>query len=389
MSNFKIGEIAAFNARNISKKDEIKSIRYLDTSNLTENKIDELKIFNLEDAPSRAQRKVKKNDILISTVRPNQKHFGFIETNDDTLIVSSGFAVLSPNETIVNPKYLYYFLTQENITNYLQTIAEGATTSYPSIKPIDIANLQINLPPLSEQQQIADFLSSLDAKISVNDKINKELEAMSQTLYNYWFIQFDFPNKEGNPYKSNGGEMIWNEELKREIPKGWEVKKVANLVPVLTGKRDANFATTDGQYKFFTCSQEPSQCDEYEFEGNAILIAGNGDFNVKTYTGKFNAYQRTYVLIPENSCYYGYLAQLLSRNISSFKNSSQGSIVKFIKKGDIENIPVLIPNDLKLLEQFNMILNMIHANRQQNEELLHLRKFLLPMLMNSQIKLNK
>ena len=322
-------------------------------------------------------------------MRPNQKHFGFIETNDDTLIVSSGFAVLSPNETIVNPKYLYYFLTQENITNYLQTIAEGATTSYPSIKPIDIANLQINLPPLSEQQQIADFLSSLDAKISVNDKINKELEAMSQTLYNYWFIQFDFPNKEGNPYKSNGGEMIWNEELKREIPKGWEVKKVANLVPVLTGKRDANFATTDGQYKFFTCSQEPSQCDEYEFEGNAILIAGNGDFNVKTYTGKFNAYQRTYVLIPENSCYYGYLAQLLSRNISSFKNSSQGSIVKFIKKGDIENIPVLIPNDLKLLEQFNMILNMIHANRQQNEELLHLRKFLLSMLMNSQIKLNK
>ncbi len=157
----------------------------------------------------------------------------------------------------------------------------------------------------------------------------------------------------------------------------------AELAEVITGKEDANFSTTDGKYKFFTCSNEPLRCNEYVFDASAILIAGNGDFNVKHYSGKFNAYQRTYVLSPHPK-YYGllYLASLY--RINSFKSASAGSIVKFITKGDIENIPVFIPEDEILLSQMDQILALQEKINLESEELGSLRDWLLPMLMNGQ-----
>ena len=115
----------------------------------------------------------------------------------------------------------------------------------------------------------------------------------------------------------------------------------SKLTDVVTGKEDANFASPNGKYKFFTCSNDTLNCDEYVFDSSAILIAGNGDFNVKHYSGKFNAYQRTYVLIPDHQ-YYGLLYFASLYQINSFKSASSGSIVKFITKGDIENIPVFL-----------------------------------------------
>ena len=157
----------------------------------------------------------------------------------------------------------------------------------------------------------------------------------------------------------------------------------SNLVDVITGKEDANFSSSQGKYKFFTCSNDILKCNEYAFDSSAILIAGNGNFNVKHYTGKFNAYQRTYVLIPKPK-YYGllYLASLYQ--INSFKSVSVGSIVKFITKGDIENIPIFIPNDENILEKLNHLIILQEKNQSENEELSSLRNWLLPMLMNGQ-----
>ena len=126
------------------------------------------------------------------------------------------------------------------------------------------------------------------------------------------------------------------------------------------------------------------KCDEYKFDGKAILIAGNGDFNVKYYDGKFNAYQRTYVLMPDEK-YIGILYQASKRKIECFKKGSNGSIVKFITKGDIDNIELTIPDDDKLFDPFNSILNFIHHNKIENFKLASLRDFLLPMLMNGQV----
>lgn len=209
-----------------------------------------------------------------------------------------------------------------------------------------------------------------------------------KTIYQRWFIEFEFPNEEGKPYKSSGGKFVYNNELKQEIPEGWKVEKVKELTDVITGKEDANFSTKNGKYKFFTCSNDILQCDKPAYNGSAILIAGNGDFNVKHYTGSFNAYQRTYVLIPKNIDYYSSMYISAKNKIEAFKKSSSGSIVKFITKGAVEDINVIIPNDIKLLEKLNDMIFAIEKNNNENDKLTELKNFLLPLLMNGQINVD-
>ena len=155
------------------------------------------------------------------------------------------------------------------------------------------------------------------------------------------------------------------------------------LTEVITGKEDANFSSPDGLYKFFTCSNIPLQCNKYAFDSSSILIAGNGDFNVKHYSGKFNAYQRTYVLTPPSK-YYALLYVASLYRINSFKSKSSGSIVKFITKGDVENIPLFIPTGTSILKELNKLIALKEHNSLENEELSRLRNWLLPMLMNGQ-----
>lgn len=233
--SFKIKDICEINRDSLGKKDNIKYISYLDTSNLKLGTIDEIQrlIVGEHKIPSRAKRKVKIDDILISTVRPNQKHYGIVKKEINNMVVSTGFAVLTPNKNIVNPNYLYNYLTQNEITEYLQGIAETSTTAYPSIKPSDIGELEIELPPIEEQKAIAKILSDLDNKIEVNNKINKRLEDMAQTIFKHWFVDFEFPNEEGKPYKSSGGEMIESEL--GMIPKGWEVIELDEIVKIYNG----------------------------------------------------------------------------------------------------------------------------------------------------------
>jgi type I restriction enzyme ecoDI specificity protein len=156
-----------------------------------------------------------------------------------------------------------------------------------------------------------------------------------------------------------------------------------SLTQVITGKEDANFSVSNGKYKFFTCSNTPLHCDEYAFNSSSVLIAGNGDFNVKHYSGKFNAYQRTYVLSPQKE-YYAILYLAALYRINSFKTGSSGSIVKFITKSDVENIPVFMPHDSKYLDELNKLVIMQEQNMLENELLVQLRDWLLPMLMNGQ-----
>lgn len=197
------------------------------------------------------------------------------------------------------PKYIYYFLKctlkvdgkdKSTVPGVDRNVLHALKVSYFSDKDYQI--------------EIASVLSCIDAKIDLNAQLCAELEAMAKTLYDYWFVQFDFPDENGKPYRTSGGAMEWCQELGREVPKGWKAKRVSELTKVITGKEDANFSTADGEYKFFTCGQETLCCDTPAFTGKAVLIAGNGDFNVKHYTGSFNAYQRTYVLIPNEDKYY-------------------------------------------------------------------------------------
>lgn len=179
--------------------------------------------------------------------------------------------------------------------------------------------------------------------------------------------------------------MVYNEQLKREIPKGWEYFTTDKLTNVITGKEDANFSVPNGAYPFFTCSRENLRCATPAFAGKAILIAGNGDFNVKHYNGTFNAYQRTYVLIPKDSKYYGVLYFAALERIDLFKAKSNGSIIKFITKGDVENIGVYDCHKPEIYKQINTLIEAIETNECEIASLIKQRNELLPLLMNGQV----
>lgn len=293
----------------------------------------------------------------------------------------SDVVIVHPNTELVNAHYLAAFINiwgQRQIHNN----KVGAIQQHFNVRSAE--EMLIYLPEKEGQEKIAGVVVAINKKIESNNTICSELEAMAKTLYDYWFAQFDFPDENGNPYRTSGGEVVWNEQLKREIPKGWKVTNIGNLTTVVTGKEDANFSSPNGKYKFFTCSQEALLCDTPAFSGQAVLIAGNGDFNVKHYSGEFNAYQRTYVLIPENQVYYGAMYISAKNQIQAFKNGSNGSIVKFITKGDVENIPFILPNDDSIFHQINKLIEKIELCERENEELTKLRDWLLPMLMNGQ-----
>lgn len=293
----------------------------------------------------------------------------------------SDVVIVHPNTELVNAHYLAAFINiwgQRQIHNN----KVGAIQQHFNVRSAE--EMFIYLPEKEEQEKIAGVVVAINEKIESNNTICSELEAMAKTLYDYWFVQFDFPDENSKPYRTSGGEMVWNEQLKRKIPKEWKVTNIGNLTTVVTGKEDANFSSPNGKYKFFTCSQEALLCDTPAFSGQSVLIAGNGDFNVKHYSGEFNAYQRTYVLIPENQVYYGAMYISAKNQIQAFKNGSNGSIVKFITKGDVENIPFILPNDDSIFHQINKLIEKIELCERENEELTKLRDWLLPMLMNGQ-----
>lgn len=232
INKFRLDDIVIFNAENLNKSDKFSEIEYLDTSSIQEGNISETQILNRNVVPSRAKRKVKNNTIIYSTVRPNLKHYGILKNPPHSFIVSTGFATIDLKDEFkdkILPDYLFLLLSQEHITNYLHGIAQNSVSSYPSINPSDIANLTFEFPEFFEQKRIAKVLTDINYKIEVNKKIKNELEVMSKELYYYWFVQFNFPNKNSKPYKSSGGKLIFNPILKKEIPEGWEVKHISSI----------------------------------------------------------------------------------------------------------------------------------------------------------------
>lgn len=173
----RLGDICKINMDSYSPKEEWDFVNYLDTGNITDNKIDFIQHIDVknEKFPSRARRKVKKDSIIYSTVRPNQRHFGIVKSQPENFLVSTGFAVIDTDAQVLDANFLYYLLTQATLVEALHAIAEQSTSAYPSIKPSDIENLKIEIPDLATQKKIADVLGSLDRKITQNTEVNKNL----------------------------------------------------------------------------------------------------------------------------------------------------------------------------------------------------------------------
>jgi len=289
------------------------------------------------------------------------------------------------NKIKVYPKFIAFYLRS---SYFRKTIINHTTmTLRASFNESMFSYLEVYLPDYDEQVRIGDFLYKLNQKIALNNQINEELEAMAKTLYDYWFVQFDFPDQNGKPYKSSGGKMVYNQDLKREIPEGWGVARLDQL-QIATGKRDANFGTENGKYDFWTTANSPIKADEFSFEGKAILIAGNGNFYVNFTDGKFEAYQRTYVIQSEDEKMLIFMYMACLQSAEKLRKASNGSIIKYITIGDVNNISS--PYDHNVVDEFVKIyrplIDQISKNKKQNQELTQLRDWLLPMLMNGQVR---
>lgn len=231
-----------------------------------------------------------------------------------------------------------------------------------------VRNLEIMVPDYDEQKRISGLLKSLDDKIAANTEVNKNLEQQAQALYKSWFVDFS----------AFGGT----------VPNDWQIYHLVDFLPVITGKKNANVSSNQGKYPFFSCSQDYAWTNNYSFDGNAILVAGNGDFNVKFYSGKFEAYQRTYVLIPYEPKYTAWLFYAVQYHLSSITSAARGSVIKFITKGNLEDFEFVapkIPLSLPVIDIFNAINRRIAANREENLTLGILRDTLLSKLMSGEL----
>lgn len=186
---YTLAEIADINKFSISKSDNLQEIIYLDTSSITENFISGTCIMPLSEAPSRAQRKVKSNTIVYSTVRPRLKHYGILNSPPYNLIVSSGFVTIDLKkeyEDRIDARYLFLLLTQPAITEYIACIADSAVSAYPSFNPSDISEIAFSFPNIEKQKAISEIWSNFEQKISINRQINDNLRAsraQSQTQF--------------------------------------------------------------------------------------------------------------------------------------------------------------------------------------------------------------
>ncbi|MCE2732915.1 MAG: restriction endonuclease subunit S [Flammeovirgaceae bacterium] len=306
-------------------------------------------------------------------------------------------------------KYVYYFLK----TQYenLRSLSSGVRKNLNSN---DIKEFGILLPDdLRTQKRIASILSSLDAKISLNNRINAELEAMAKTIYDYWFVQFDFPDKKGKPYKASGGKMVWSEELKREIPEGWEVKTLDSIcsriqsggTPASTNKEyysgSINWFTTKELQDDFVLSSESRITEKAIEESSAKLFPSGtvviaiyaaptvGRLGILTTDSAFN--QACCGLIAnEMYCSLEFIFMTLVSYRRKLNIIASGTTQKNLSVGAIKELFVVTP-PLEIMSSFTNVLNPLFNKKElllkENQKLTELRDWLLPMLMNGQIKI--
>lgn len=385
---YKLGDICKSNIYSYSEKDNWAFVNYLDTGNITENKISDIQFIDLssESLPSRARRKVQINDIIYSTVRPNQKHFGIIKNQPENFLVSTGFAVLHINKTIADPNFVFYNLIQNENTETLHAIAEQTTSAYPAIKPSDIENLSIKVPPLPTQQKIADILSSLDDKIELNTKINTNLEQQARALFKNWFVDFA-------PF---GGKM----------PEEWKVGKLSDIADYLNGLAMQKFRPLEdeeglpvlkikelrqGCYDEISELCSPSKVKpEYIIHDGDVIFSWSGSLLVDIWCGGtcglnqhlFKVTSQTY----EKWFYYLWTKHHLDRFI--FLAADKATTMGHIKREELDKAEVVIPDDKtyqNLTSVIKPFIDEIINNRIENRKLSQIRDGLLPKLMNGEI----
>lgn len=325
--------------------------------------------------------------------------------NNEKVMLGKSAAYLN-FKTEIN-KFYYYYFQLDNVQQYFYNVATGSTIKNLSLKSIQ--DYEVPVPEKHEWENISNVLSSLDSKIALNNRINAELEAMAKTVYDYWFVQFNFPAPslsgravEGLPYKSSGGKMVWSEELKREVPEGWEMGELKDIANITMGQSPAGESynedgngmvfyqgCTDFGTRFPTIRKYTSEPTRFARQGDILL-------SVRAPVGTLN-------IAKEDCCIGRGLAALNSKdNCIAFlfgvmvnlkqifdRRNADGTTFGSITKDDLFSLKVLKPS-VEVLEMYDKLINPCFEKQnliaQENQQLSSLRDWLLPMLMNGQVR---
>ncbi len=341
---------------------------------------------------------VLKDDFLITGAGTLGKIYKVCE-NHPKGVINQALIRIRVNEEIVDIDFFYYYYK-----HYIKAIicSINGDSVIPNLPPLPIIkSTEINIPKITIQKKIGHLLSVIDDKIRINNKINFELESKAKTLYNYWFVQFDFPDKNGKPYKSNGGIMVYDKALKSEIPVGWEVKELSTIAEITMGQSpsgDTYNENNDGTIFFQGCTDfgwRFPTIRKYTTEPTRIAEVGDVLLSVRAPVGTLN--------IADNKCCIGrgisslrsnkgfnsylYYVMVNFRQIFDNRNGT-GTTFGSITKDDLYSLKVTYPNE-ENLDKYDSIVSkyneVILNNYKQNQKLTELRDWLLPMLMNGQV----
>ena len=396
----KLSNVSCYVTEKISV-DSIDISEYITTDNLLQNKKGRV---IAEKLPTQKVTRFKKNDILIANIRPYLKKIWQADIDGGA---SSDVLVVRPNDVIDN-NFLYYALTQDSFFEYVMKGSKG--TKMPRGDKSQIMDFVIPNLEIDEQIKIGKLLKSIDQKIQINNQINQELEAMAKTLYDYWFVQFDFPDQNGKPYKSSGGKMVYHPELKLEIPEGWGVDKIEDIAKTGSGgtPKSTNVSYySNGEIPWinsgeleqtvitstsnFITEEGLNNSSAKLFPSGTILVAMYGATagKVSFLTFEASTNQAICAIMLKDIRMRYYLKNVIEDLYQYLVKLSTGSARDNLSQDMIKNIKVVIPSN-DILDRFydfsNNIIKEITKKQQENEQLTQLRDWILPMLMNGQVK---
>jgi len=368
---------------------------FVTTDNILQNKLGVTIATNLP-LGCKTMPSYQPGNILVGNIRPYLKKIWYANRSGGN---SPDVLVFEVNKEF-DSKFIYYSLFRDDFFIHMMKGSKG--TKMPRGNKDQVLDFLIPDFELSDQKKIASVLSVLDAKIELNNQINAELEKMAKTIYDYWFVQFDFPDANGKPYKSSGGKMIWNEELKREIPAKWndgELNDIANITMGQSPLGESYNEKGDGMIfyqgctdfgnRFPTVRKFTTQPTRYAKEGDILL-------SVRAPVGTLN-------IAKENCCIGRGLAALNSKDnciaylfgvLTNLKQifdrrNVDGTTFGSITKDDLFTLKVVRPED-GVLKKYNEMINPIFQKQNkiefENQKLAELRDWILPMLMNGQVK---
>ena len=403
----KLGDVVdTISNRHKFDKDEIILIN---TSDVLEGKVLNHEYVKNVNLKGQFKKSFRKNDILYSEIRPQNKRFAYIDFQSDDYVASTKLMVLRKKNETITTSFLYQILKSDDLINELQVIAESRSGTFPQITYNELSRMKIKLPPLDEQKAIAHILSTLDEKIEVNNEINKTLENMAQAIFKQWFVDFEFPNEDGEPYKSSGGEMVESEL--GMIPKGWEVRRIGDEcfcslggtpsrqksdywngdIPWVNSGEVNNFRIYKPSEYITKLGLEKSATKLLKKKTTVLAITGATLGQVSLLEIDTCTNQSVVGISENDKVSHVYIYPYVKSVIKKIIGNQTGGAQQHINKGNVEDTKLLIPNK-KVLNAYTKLVrpqyDLISSICFENELLTRLRDSLIPKLMSGEIRVS-